>query len=311
MASANAALYCGADVDFVDIDPATRNMSVTALATKLEQAQRGDRLPAILIPVHFAGLACDLAPIRALADRYGFRILEDASHAVGASYNGHPIGSRLVDASVFSFHPVKIVTTGEGGMVTTPDAALARQLQRLRSHGITRETAELQLADASTGAWTYEQQTLGFNYRLTDIQAALGVSQLQRLNDFHAARERLADRYNQLLTELPLRLPARAPSPGSAARSSWHLYAVEIVPGPGVADRVTVFNRLREAGIGVNVHYMPIHLQPYYRARGFQPGQFPAAEAYAAQALSIPLYPALTDAMQDRVVDELTKALRA
>ncbi|MGH8430377.1 MAG: aminotransferase class I/II-fold pyridoxal phosphate-dependent enzyme, partial [Solimonas sp.] len=169
VASSNAALYCGADVDFVDIDPVTRNLSVPALAVKLEQAQRGGRLPAIVIPVHFAGLACDLAPMRALADRYGFRILEDASHAVGASYEGQPIGSRHADASVFSFHPVKIVTTGEGGMVTTQDAALARQLQLLRSHGITREPGELQLADASTGAWYYEQQALGFNYRLTDI----------------------------------------------------------------------------------------------------------------------------------------------
>lgn len=311
VASANCALYCGAGVDFVDIDPATRNMSVAALAAKLEQAERDGQLPAIVIPVHFAGLACDLVPMRALADRYGFKILEDASHAVGASYNGLPIGSRFADASVFSFHPVKIVTTGEGGMVTTPDAALARQLQRLRSHGITREPCEMQLADASTGAWYYEQQSLGFNHRLTDIQAALGASQLQRIEAFHAARERLAGRYDQRLAGLPLRLPARVPGPGATARSSWHLYAVEVMPGPGVAERVTVFARLREAGIGVNVHYMPIPLQPYYRALGFQPRQFPAAEAYAAQALSIPIYPALTDAMQDRVVAALAQALLA
>jgi UDP-4-amino-4,6-dideoxy-N-acetyl-beta-L-altrosamine transaminase len=311
VASANCALYCGADVDFVDIDPVTRNMSVSALAGKLEQAQREERLPAIVIPVHFAGLACDLAPIRALADRYGFRILEDASHAVGASYKGQPIGSRYADVSVFSFHPVKIVTTGEGGMVTAQDGALARHLQLLRSHGITRETAELQLAGATTGAWYYEQQVLGFNYRLTDIQAALGFSQLQRLDEFHAARERLAARYDQLLAGLPLRLPARAPSADALARSSWHLYAVEIVPGTGVAERGTAFTRLRAAGIGVNVHYVPIHLQPFYRARGFKPGQFPVAEAYAAQALSIPLYPALSDAQQDRVVAELSRALRA
>jgi len=311
VASSNCALYCGASVDFVDIDPATRNMSVAALAVKLEQADRAGTLPAIVIPVHFAGLACDLAPMRALADRYGFKILEDASHAVGATYNGQPIGSRYADASVFSFHPVKIVTTGEGGMVTTQDGALARQLQLLRSHGITREPGEMQLADARAGAWAYEQQLLGFNYRLTDIQAALGHSQLQRIQTFHAARERLADRYDHLLAGLPLRLPVRVPGPGAGARSSWHLYVVEIVPGTGVAERVTVFARLREAGIGVNVHYMPIPLQPYYRALGFRPGQFPAAEAYAAQALSIPIYPALTDAMQDRVADALAKALRA
>ena len=310
VASSNAALYCGASVDFVDIDPATRNLSVPGLAGKLEQAEREGHLPAIVIPVHFAGLACDLAPLRALADRYGFSILEDASHAVGASYNGQPIGSRYADASVFSFHPVKIVTTGEGGMVTTQDGALARRLQLLRSHGITREPGEMQLLDASSGAWTYEQQVLGFNYRLTDIQAALGCSQLQRIQRFHAARERLADRYDRLLAGLPLRLPVRVPGPGAEARSSWHLYVVEIKPGAGVAERVTVFARLRDAGIGVNVHYMPIPLQPYYRALGFRAGQFPAAEAYAAQALSIPIYPALTDAMQDRVVAELAKALR-
>lgn len=311
VASANAALYCGAGVDFVDIDPVTRNLSVPALAAKLAQAEREGCLPAIVIPVHFAGLACDMKPLRALADRYGFKVLEDASHAVGACYEGQPVGSRCADASVFSFHAVKIITTGEGGMITTPDAALARRLQLLRSHGITRERAEMQLADESTGAWAYEQQQLGFNYRLTDIQAALGCSQLERLDALHAAREHLAHRYDRLLADLPLRLPARAPGPGTLARSSWHLYAVEIVRGPGVADRATVFARLREAGIGVNVHYTPIPLQPYYRALGFGPGQFPAAEAYAAQALSLPLHPRLSEAQQDRVVAELGRALRA
>lgn len=309
VASANCALYCGASVDFVDIDPVTRNMGVAQLAAKLEQADRQGRLPSIVIPVHFGGLACELAPMRELADRYGFRLLEDASHAVGARYNGQPIGSQYADASVFSFHPVKIITTGEGGMVTTQDAALARRLQLLRSHGITREAGEMDAPE--TGAWHYEQHSLGFNYRMTDIQAALGHSQLQRLDAFHAARERLAERYDHLLAGLPLRLPPRVPGPASTARSSWHLYAVEVVPGPGVADRATVFARLREAGIGVNVHYEPIPLQPYYRGLGFQPGQFPAAETYAAQALSIPLYPGLTEAQQDRVVAALTEALQA
>lgn len=309
VASANGALYCGASVDFVDIDPVTRNMGVAQLAAKLEQADRQGRLPSIVIPVHFGGLACDLAPMRELADRYGFRLLEDASHAVGARYNGQPIGSQYADASVFSFHPVKIITTGEGGMVTTQDAALARRLQLLRSHGITREAGEMDAPE--TGAWHYEQHSLGFNYRMTDIQAALGHSQLQRLDAFHAARERLADRYDHLLDGLPLRRPARVPGPDATARSSWHLYVVEVVPGPGVADRATVFARLREAGIGVNVHYEPIPLQPYYRGLGFLPGQFPAAEAYAARALSIPLYPGLTEAQQDRVVAALTEALQA
>ncbi len=308
VASANAALYCGADVDFVDIDPQTRNMSVPALAARLEEAERLGRLPSIVVPVHFGGLACDLVPMRALADRYGFKILEDASHAVGASYQGRPIGSDWADISVFSFHPVKIVTTGEGGMVTSRDAALADRVRLLRSHGITRETERMQWPD--TGAWHYEQLALGFNYRMTDIQAALGASQLQRLQAFHQARLRLADRYEGLLEALPLRRPARSPGPGTSAVSSWHLYVVEVLPGEGVADRATVFARLREAGIGVNVHYEPIHLQPYYRQRGFAPGQFPAAERYATQAMSIPLYPALTDAQQDRVAATLAQALR-
>lgn len=309
VASANCALYCGASIDFVDIDAITRNMSVNALALKLEEAEHQGCLPDIVIPVHFSGLACDLAPMRALACRYGFKILEDASHAVGATYKGQPIGSRYADVSVFSFHPVKIVTTGEGGMVTTQDAALARKLQLLRSHGITRESSEMRHPE--TGAWHYEQLGLGFNYRMTDIQAALGNSQLQRLETFHAARERLADRYDRLLDGLPLQRPTRVPGPGSTARSSWHLYAVQVIPGPSVADRATVFARLRAGGIGVNVHYEPIPLQPYFRGLGFQPGQFPVAEAYATQALSIPLYPSLTNAQQDRVVATLKSSLRA
>ncbi len=311
VASANCALYCGADVDFVDIDPATRNMSVAALTDKLEQAERDGNLPAIVIPVHFAGLACDLAPMRALAERYGFKILEDASHAVGASYDGQPIGSRFADASVFSFHPVKIITTGEGCIVTTQSSELARRLQLFRSHGITREPGEMQNQGPVPGPWFYEQITLGFNYRLTDIQSALGYSQLQKLDAFHAARERLSERYDRLLANLPLRLPSRSPGGSRSARSSWHLYVIEILVGAGVADRATVFARLWAANIAVNVHYIPIHLQPFYEARGFRPGQFPAAEAYYGQAISIPLFTTLTDTQQDRVVAELTKALRA
>jgi UDP-4-amino-4,6-dideoxy-N-acetyl-beta-L-altrosamine transaminase len=309
VASANCALYCGACIDFVDIDPVTRNMSVTELADKLNRAERAGELPRIVIPVHFAGLPCDLAPIRELANYYGFRVLEDASHAVGASYNGTPIGSQYADASVFSFHPVKIITTGEGGLVTTNDPTLARKLQLLRGHGITRDSFDMERPE--TGAWHYEQMALGFNYRLTDIQAALGYSQLQRLDAFRAARERLADRYDRLLDGLPIRRPARSPSPRATAHSSWHLYVVELLPRPGVPDRATVFARLRAAGVGVNVHYEPIPLHPYYRGLGFRPGQFPAAEAYAAQALSIPLYPDLTEEMQDHVVASLIEALHA
>jgi UDP-4-amino-4,6-dideoxy-N-acetyl-beta-L-altrosamine transaminase len=307
LASANCALYCGAPVDFVDIDPATRNMSVEALAEKLAQADRSGNLPAIVIPVHFAGLPCDLAPMRALADRYGFRILADASHAVGATYRGKPVGSEFADVSVFSFHPVKIITTGEGGMVVTQDEAVARQLQMLRSHGMNRDPAAMLQPGDNAGAWYYEQHVLGFNYRLTDIQAALGASQLQRLEALHAVRVDRARRYDTLLADLPLQLPAGFPD----ATSSLHLYVVEVLAASGVAPREQVFRRLRDAGIGVNVHYIPIHLQPYYRRLGFGPGQFPAAERYYAGALSVPLFPLLSDTQQERVVAELTRALKA
>lgn len=305
LASANCALYCGASVDFVDIDPRTRNLSVAALTAKLEQARAAGALPAIVIPVAFSGLPCDLREMRALADQYGFRILEDASHATGASYLGKPTGSQYAHASVFSFHAVKIVTTAEGGLVTTQDAALAQRLRLLRSHGMTRDAREME--GASQGPWYYEQVDLGFNFRMTDLQAALGASQLQRLETMHAARVRLADRYDSILRELPLRLPARLADRVSA----WHLYVVEIDAARTKATRLAVFNALREAQIGVNVHYIPIHTQPYYRKLGFRAGQFPNAEAYYAQALSLPLFPALTDAGQDRVAAVLGKALRA
>lgn len=303
LASANCALYCGAAVDFVDIDPVTRNMSVPALAEKLERAARDGQLPGVLIPVDFAGLPADLRDMRALADRYGFAILEDASHATGATYLDRPVGSAWADATVFSFHAVKVVTTAEGGLIATRDESLARKLRLLRSHGMTREPADLQTAPE--GPWVYEQQLLGFNYRMTDLQAALGLSQLRRLPAMQARRIELADRYDRLLAGLPLRLPARLPD----RRSAWHLYAVELVAGSGVAPRAQVFAALREAGIGANVHYIPIHTQPHYRRLGFAPGQFPAAEAYYANAISLPLFPALTDVQQDRVVDVLRDAI--
>lgn len=305
VASANCAIYCGASVDFVDIDPLTRNMSVEALTDKLRQAASVGTLPDLLIPVHFAGLPCDLQAMRALADHYGFRILEDASHATGASYQGQPVGSAWVDASVFSFHAVKVLTTGEGGMVTTADPALARRLQLLRSHGITRDTAELQTD--SPGAWYYEQQSLGFNHRMTDVQAALGLSQLQRLQSWHDRRAILADHYHRQLADLPLLLPIQPADRVSA----WHLYAVEIDAARTSVGRAQVFQALRDVRIGVNVHYIPIHLQPYYAAMGFAPGQFPAAERYYARALSLPLFPAMTEAQQQRVVDTLRAALDA
>jgi len=296
LASANCALYCGAEIDFVDIDPATRNMSVARLAEKLETAEAKGRLPDLLIPVDFAGLPCDLEDMRALADRYDFRILEDASHAAGATYCGAPVASRHADAAVFSFHAVKIVTTGEGGIVATNDAALARRVQLLRSHGMTREAGEM--VGAPDGPWSYEQQSLGYNYRMTDLQAALGVSQLGRIDAMQAERDMRADRYDRLLADLPLKLPARI----GDRRSAWHLYAIELDPTRTSVTRLQLFEALRAAQIGVNVHYIPIHTQPYYRDLGFRPGDFPAAEAYYAQALSIPLFPRMTDAQQDRVV---------
>lgn len=303
VASANCARYCGADVDFVDIDPATRNMSTAALAEKLAAAERARRLPQVVIPVHFGGMPCDLQEMRVLADRYGFALLADASHAVGADYQGQPVAARYADVSVFSFHPVKIITTGEGGLIATQRDDLARKLRLLRTHGITRNPADL--LQPREGDWVYEQQVLGFNYRMTDIQAALGHSQLQRLGTLQARRETLARRYPELLDDLPLALPAVLPD----RRSAWHLFPVELT-APGV-DRGAVFRQLRAAGIGVNVHYTPIHLQPYYRALGFAPGMFPAAEAYAQCTLSIPLYPGLSDEQQQRVAGELRRALQA
>jgi UDP-4-amino-4,6-dideoxy-N-acetyl-beta-L-altrosamine transaminase len=304
IASANCALYCGASVDFVDIDPRTRNMSVAALESKLQDADRAGKLPKVVIPVDFAGLSCDLREMRALADRYGFNIIEDASHAVGASYLDRPVGHQYAHISVFSLHAVKIITSAEGGVVTTQDAALARRLQLLRSHGMTREQAEME--QTADGPWYYEQQTLGFNYRLTDLQAALGLSQLRRLEPMQQQRRALADRYDELLSDLPLILPARA----ADRSSSWHLYVIEIDEERTRATREQVFKALRDASFGVNVHYIPIHTQPYYRRLGFSFGQFPASERYYRRAISIPLFPALTDEQQQQVTKTLRTALQ-
>jgi UDP-4-amino-4,6-dideoxy-N-acetyl-beta-L-altrosamine transaminase len=304
LASANCALYCGADIDFVDIDPATRNMSLSALEAKLEAAAAAGRLPDLLIPVDFAGLPADLAEMRTLADRFGFRILEDASHATGAEYLGRPIGgSAHANLTVFSFHAVKIVTTAEGGMVTTDDPALARRLQLLRSHGMTREAGEME--QPPEGPWRYEQTLLGFNYRMTDLQAALGISQLDRMREMQARRIDLADRYDRLLQGLPLLLPVRLQD----RQSSWHLYAIEVDDSRTPVTRKMLFDRMRAAQIGVNVHYIPIHTQPHYRRLGFRTGDFPNAERYYARAISLPLFPTMTDAQQDRVVNVIREAL--
>lgn len=301
VASANCARYCGADVDFVDIEPSTGNISVEALAAKLERAARTGCLPKIVVPVHFAGLSCDMAAIRALADHYGFRIIEDASHAIGGHYQGEPVGcGRHADITVFSFHPVKIVTTGEGGMALTNDPFLAACMRRLRSHGITREPTEM--SSPPHGPWYYQQIALGYNYRMTDIHAALGLSQLARLDAYVTRRRALADRYDRLLSGLPVHLPGRDPK----AESAWHLYVIRL---HRPEDRLSVFESLRAAGIGVNVHYIPVHTQPHYRALGFHWGDYPAAERHYQAAISLPIYPTLTEAEQDRVAAAVRQAL--
>ena len=305
LASANCAVYCGAVIDFVDIDPLTRNMSIDRLAEKLEHAALTGKLPNVVIPVDFAGLPCNLAAQRLLADQYGFKILEDASHATGATFQGRPVGGQYADVTVFSFHAVKIVTTAEGGMVTTQDTDIAKKLLLLRAHGMTRDAAEFE--QPSDGPWAYEQHLLGFNYRLTDVQAALGLSQLKRLDPMQFKRAALADRYDKMLAELPLILPLREANSVSA----WHLYAVEVDEARTGVSRQSVFNAMRAAQIGVNVHYIPIHTQPFYARLGFLKGDFPAAEHYYSRALSLPLFPALTDLQQQRVVTVLRAALSA
>jgi UDP-4-amino-4,6-dideoxy-N-acetyl-beta-L-altrosamine transaminase len=302
-ASANCALFCGAEVDFVDIDPRTYNLSVERLAEKLAWAAQERRLPKVVVPVHLAGQPCDMAGIRALGDRYGFRILEDASHAVGARYRGAAIGAGpYSDITVFSFHPVKIITTGEGGAALTHDAELARRMRLLRSHGITRDEAEM--TRASDGAWYYQQIALGFNYRMTDLQAALGLSQLQRLDAFVARRHAVARRYDALLEGMPLTRPWQHPDGASA----WHLYVIRLAPGAQRGSHREVFDALRTAGIGVNLHYIPVYRHPYYQKLGFEPGRWPEAERYYAEAISLPMFPALSEAQQDQVVSALQQA---
>lgn len=303
VASANCGRYCGAEVDFVDIDPSTALISVTALEQKLEQAARVGKLPKVLVPVHLCGASCDMAAIADLAERYGVAVLEDASHAIGGYYLNEPVGNcRHSAITVFSFHPVKIITTGEGGLASTNDGHLAQHMAELSSHGITKE--EVRFERPAPGPWSYEQQDLGFNYRLTDLQAALGLSQLERLQTIVAERQRLLEGYREKLTSLPvslLKIPANV-------SSAVHLAVIRLHETDPQHHR-HVFEGLRAAGIGVQLHYSPVHLQPYYRRLGFSEGDYPEAEAYARNAISLPLYPGLQDHEQEHVVQALATLL--
>jgi len=303
LASANCALYCGADIDFIDIDEDTLNISMEKLASKLESAKRAGRLPDLIIPVHFAGYSCDMRELAKLRSVYKFKILEDASHAIGASYQGRLVGScEYSDACVFSMHPVKIITTGEGGVLTTNNEAIHKMAEMLRSHGMTRD-AGLML-ERNQGPWYYEQHRLGFNYRMTDIQAALGVSQLKRVDDYVNRRREIASYYLKSLRELPIILPQEE----QLHSSSWHLFVIQVKEKSKIS-RDELFTALREAGIGVNVHYIPVHTQPFYREKGFRVGDFPKAEKYYSRAITIPLYPTLTKVEQDYIITTLKKLL--
>lgn len=297
VASANCGLYCGAQVDFVDIDPATYNLCPIKLEEKLRAAEQLGRLPKVLVAVHLCGQPCDMAAIHALAMRYGFRIIEDASHAIGGKYKGEFIGNgRYSDITMFSFHPVKIITTAEGGMALTNDDELANRMALLRSHGITRDPQLM--THEPDGPWYYQQVDLGFNYRMTELQAALGVSQLQRLDQFVARRHQLAQRYDELLSDLPIITPLQHLD----SYSGLHLYVIRLqLESIGRSHR-EVFEALREAGIGVNLHYIPVHTQPFYQRMGFKVGDFPQAEQYYSEAISLPMYQTLAVEQQDQVV---------
>lgn len=303
VASANCGLYCGANVDFVDIDPLTYNLCPDALARKLETAKLSGQLPKIVVAVHLCGQPCDMAAIHRLSIQYGFAIIEDASHAIGGRYRGRPIGScDFSDITIFSFHPVKIITTAEGGMAVTNSKALHNTMELLRSHGITRDPT--QMTHEPHGPWYYQQVALGFNYRMTELQGALGLSQLERLDQYVERRHELAERYDRLLSDLPVTRPWQSPD----SYSGRHLYVVRVKPD--VADRSHVFSSLRAQHIGVNLHYIPIHTQPYYTSLGFKEGDFPHAEQYYREAISLPLFGTMTDSQQDTVIKALADSIK-
>lgn len=304
VASANCALYCGAQVDFVDIDPHTYNLCPKNLEEKLISAKKANKLPKILVPVHLTGQSCDMAAIHALGKEYGFKIIEDASHAIGGKYKNEPIGSgRYSDITVFSFHPVKIITTAEGGMALTNDAELAIRLELLRSHGITRDPSLM--TQAMDGPWYYQQVALGYNYRMTDMQAALGVSQMNRLSHYVERRHAIAAKYDELLTDLPLQLPWQHPD----SYSAYHLYVIRLQVDKIKKTHLQVFEYLRLKNIMVNLHYIPVHTQPFYKNMGFKQGDYPEAEKYYLEAISIPMHPTLNKKEQDFVVQSLREAI--
>jgi len=304
VASANCGLYCGAKIDFVDIDPQTYNLSAEKLEKKLIQAKQDDNLPKIVIPVHFSGQSCDMKKIHSLSQEYGFKIIEDASHAIGGKYLDQPIGGcQYSDITVFSFHPVKIITTAEGGLATTNDEKLAERMQLFRSHGVTRDP--ILMSKSSEGDWYYQQVDLGFNYRMTELQAALGISQMQRLDDFVAKRHILQKRYDLLLSTLLITRPLQ----DEDSYSALHLYPIQIDLNKVSKNREQIFSELRDAGVGVNIHYIPIHTQPYYLQFGFREGDFHNSETYYNQALSLPLFSTMTLEQQDEVVNNLKRIL--
>jgi len=305
VASANCALYCGAKVDFVDTDPVSYNLSIFRLQDKLERAVKNNlQLPKVVIPVHLSGQSCDMEAIYALSKEYGFSIVEDASHAIGSHYKGVPVGNcKYSDITVFSFHPVKIITSAEGGMATTNNPALADKMSLLRNHGVTRDAGKM--TEKPHGDWYYQQIALGYNYRMTDLQATLGVSQMKRLDEFVQKRNQMAEYYDSSLGELPIVLPKQHPE----SKSSRHLYIIRLKLDELELSHKETFSQLRENGLGVNLHYIPIHLQPYYQALGFKTGDFPEAEKYYSEAVSIPLFSKMTDMEVEKVTQALSNVL--